>query len=49
MIYREDHTMKIATFNIWNSDRGMPLREKQIFSEIQSVNSDLICLQEVRK
>jgi endonuclease/exonuclease/phosphatase family metal-dependent hydrolase len=40
--------LKIATFNIWNSDVGMPLREKQIINEIKSVNSDLICLQEVR-
>ncbi len=41
--------MKIATFNIWNSDRGMPLRKQQIINEIKSVNSDIICLQEVKK
>lgn len=41
--------MKIATFNIWNSDRGMPLREQQIINEIKSVNSDVICLQEVKE
>lgn len=40
--------MKIATFNIWNSDRGMPLRERQIINEIKSLNSDIICLQEVK-
>lgn len=40
--------MKIATFNIWNSDRGMPLREQQIINEIKSVDSDIICLQEVK-
>jgi len=26
--------MKIATYNIWNSDVGMPLRSNQIFKEI---------------
>jgi len=41
--------MKIATFNIWNSDRGMPLREKQIIREVQGVDADIICLQEVRE
>jgi len=40
--------MKIATFNIWNSDRGMPLREQQIINEIKTLNSDIICLQEVK-
>lgn len=41
--------MRIATFNIWNSDRGMPLREQQIINEIKTVNSDVICLQEVKE
>jgi len=40
--------MKIATFNIWNSDRGMPLREQLIIDEIKSVDSDVLCLQEVK-
>ena len=39
--------MKIATFNIWNSERGMPYREQQIINEITKINSDIICLQEV--
>ena len=41
--------MKIATFNIWNSDRGMPSREQQIIDEIKTVNADIICLQEVKE
>lgn len=39
--------MKIATYNIWNSDRGMPLRMQQIIDEIKTVNADVFCLQEV--
>lgn len=41
--------MKIATFNIWNSDRGMPLREQQIIQEINAVDAEVICLQEVKE
>lgn len=41
--------MKIATFNIWNSDRGMPLRGQQILNEIKTLNADIICLQEVKE
>lgn len=41
--------MKIATFNIWNSDRGMPRRLQQIIDEIKKVDADLVCLQEVRE
>lgn len=41
--------MKIATFNIWNSDRGMPLREQQIINELKALSSDIICLQEVKE
>lgn len=40
--------MKIATYNIWNSDEGMPCRSKYIISEIQRMNADVICLQEVK-
>jgi endonuclease/exonuclease/phosphatase family metal-dependent hydrolase len=39
--------MKIASYNIWNDERGMPLREQQIVHEIQTLNSDILCLQEV--
>lgn len=41
--------MKIASYNIWNSKRGMPLREQQIFHEIRTINADIIGLQEVTK
>jgi endonuclease/exonuclease/phosphatase family metal-dependent hydrolase len=40
--------MKIATYNIWNSDTGMPERENQIIDEINALDSDVIVLQEVR-
>lgn len=40
--------MKIATYNIWNSDIGMSERENQIIAEINALVSDVIALQEVR-
>ena len=40
--------MKIATYNVWNSDRGMPERENQIIDEVNALESDIIVLQEVR-
>jgi endonuclease/exonuclease/phosphatase family metal-dependent hydrolase len=40
--------VKIATYNIWNSDKGMPERENQIIAEINALDSDVIGLQEVR-
>lgn len=39
--------MKIASFNVWNSDRGMPLREQQIVDELKNIDADVLCLQEV--
>jgi endonuclease/exonuclease/phosphatase family metal-dependent hydrolase len=39
--------MKIASYNIWNDERGMPLREQQIVKEIQALDTDILCLQEV--
>lgn len=39
--------MKIATYNIWNSESGMPARLDYIIAEICKVNADIICLQEV--
>ena len=39
--------MKIATYNIWNSENGMPYRSKYILDEIQKVKADILCLQEV--
>ena len=40
--------MKIAIYNIWNSEEGMPYRSEYIISEIQEIKADVICLQEVR-
>ncbi len=39
--------MKIATYNIWNSEAGMPFRLQQITNEIKKIQADIICLQEV--
>lgn len=39
--------MIIATYNIWNSEAGMPARTTDIIHEILSINADVICLQEV--
>ena len=39
--------MKIATYNIWNSDIGMPVRFQQLVDEIIGIQSDIMCLQEV--
>ena len=39
--------MKIATYNIWDSDMGMPMRFRQLTKEIIGIKADIICLQEV--
>lgn len=39
--------MRLATYNIWNSPAGMPLRLAQIVNEIVNQNMDIVCLQEV--
>ena len=39
--------MKIATYNIWHSDTGMPVRFRQLADEITGIKADIICLQEV--
>lgn len=39
--------MKIATYNIWDSEVGMPVRFRQLTDEINRVKADIICLQEV--
>ncbi len=39
--------MKIATYNIWNSEQGMPERAQHILLEIRKTEADVICLQEV--
>lgn len=40
--------MRIATYNIWNSDAGMPERIQSILTRIALVDADVLCLQEVR-
>jgi len=39
--------MRIATYNIWNSECGMPHRAAQIMEAIDGVDADVIALQEV--
>ncbi len=39
--------MRISTFNIWDSDRGMPDRFYQIIEEIKKNGADVLCLQEI--
>ena len=39
--------MIIATYNVWDSDVGMPMRFRQIIDEISGIKADIICLQEV--
>ena len=40
--------MRIATYNIWNSEKGAPWRFEQIVDQIIQVKADVICLQEVK-
>ncbi len=40
--------MRIATYNIWNTDVGMPERMQSILTQIKLVNADILCLQEVK-
>ena len=39
--------MKIATYNVWNSESGMPYRSNYIVNEIKKIKADVMCLQEV--
>ena len=39
--------MKIATYNIWDSNIGMPIRFRQLIDEIIGIKADIVCLQEV--
>lgn len=43
----QEMDMRIATYNIWDSDAGMPARFEQIIEEITKVDADILCLQEV--
>lgn len=40
--------MKIATYNVWNSECGMPFRRQYIIHEIRAADADVLCLQEIR-
>ncbi len=39
--------LKIATYNVWNEDKGIGNRFEQIVHEITSIDADMIGLQEV--
>lgn len=39
--------MKIATYNIWDSEIGMPVRLRQLADELSKIKADIVCLQEV--
>lgn len=39
--------MRIATYNIWNTDKAISERKWTILTQIQKINADIICLQEV--
>lgn len=39
--------MKLATYNIWNENKGIGNRFQQIVHEIEHTNADIIGLQEV--
>ena len=39
--------MRIATYNIWDSETGIPMRFRQLIDEIIRIKADIICLQEV--
>ncbi|BCN30746.1 endonuclease/exonuclease/phosphatase family protein [Anaeromicropila herbilytica] len=40
--------MRIATYNIWNSESGVPARNEYLINEIKKTSADIICLQEVK-
>ena len=42
---RGEINMRIATYNIWNSDAGMPMRFRQLIDEIVGADTDILCLQ----
>ena len=39
--------MRIATYNVWNENKGIGNRHKQLIQEIRKVDADIIGLQEV--
>lgn len=48
MVRKCEKRLCLATYNIWNSDEGMPFRAECMAKEIQKINSDILCLQEVK-
>lgn len=44
---RNQCTLRIATYNIWNNDEGQDKRAEKILQEIHAVNADIVGLQEV--
>lgn len=39
--------MRIATYNVWNENKGIGNRLEQILKEIRNIEADLIALQEI--
>ena len=39
--------MKVLTYNLWNSQDGMPKRAEQICCVLEEQKADILCLQEV--
>ncbi len=39
--------MRIVTYNIWNTDKAISERKQAILTQIQKMNADIVCLQEV--
>lgn len=44
---KSEKLMKIATYNVWNEDKGIGGRFEQLVHEIVCVDADIIALQEV--
>lgn len=42
-----EYGMRIATYNVWNENKGIGNRIEQIIKEIRNVGADLIALQEI--
>ena len=40
--------MRLATYNIWHSDVGMPARTEDLIEVLKALQADILCLQEVR-
>lgn len=39
--------MRIATYNIWSTDKAVSERKQAILTQIKKINADIVCLQEV--